>query len=56
MTHLRTLSEEESEEDTKFGIEIEQFYLQYHYKGEVYELHEDDLKDFYSIYLVGIND
>jgi len=56
MTILRILSEKESEEDTKFGIEIQQFYLQFWYNGTVHEITEDNLKDFFSIYLIGIND
>ena len=56
MTSLRLVSEKENEEDVKFGIEIEQFYLQYHFKGEVYELTDDNLKDLFGIYILGIND
>ena len=55
MTNLRTLSEDESQEDTKFGIKIDKFYLQYHYEGKAYEITTDNLTEFYSIYLVGIN-
>ena len=56
MTSIRTLTQEETKEDVKFGIEIEQFYMMYHYKGKVYEITEDNLKDLYAIYLIGIND
>jgi len=56
MPIVRTLSEKESKEDTKFGIDITEFYLEYRYKGVDHCIFKDDLKDFYSIYLVGIND
>ena len=56
MTSLRTLSEKESKEDTKICIYINEFYLRYHFKGKEHEVHIHDLKDLYSIYLVGIND
>lgn len=56
MTSIRTLSEKESKEDTKFGVEIEQFYLQFWHREELYEITKENLKDFYSIYLVGLND
>ena len=56
MPSVRTLSEKESKEDTKRGIEIEQFYLQFWHGEELYEITKEDLKDFYSIYLVGLND
>ena len=56
MTILRTLSENEMKEDTKMGIYINEFYLRYHYEGKEHEIHIYDLKDFFSIYLVGLND
>ena len=56
MTILRTLSEKESKEDTKTGIYINEFYLRYHFKGKEHEVHIHDLKELFSIYLVGLND
>jgi len=55
MTSIRTLSEKETEEDTKFGIDITKFCLEYRYKGVDYCIFKEDLKDFFSIYLIGIN-
>jgi len=55
MTVLQTYSENESKEDTKFCVDINEFYLRYHYNGKEYEINTHDLKDFYSIRLIGIN-
>ena len=53
MTSLRTFSEKETDENIKFGVKINEFYLRYHYEGKEYKL---TTKEFYAIYLVGIND
>lgn len=55
MTSLRTLSEKETKPNTKFGIHINEFYLRYHYNGKEYEIKTHNLKDFFSIYVEGIN-
>ena len=55
MPIVRTLSEKESKEDTKFGIDITEFYLEYRYKGVDYCIFKEDLKDFFSIYILGMN-
>jgi len=56
MTSLKTISEEESKEERKINIKVNEFYIRYHYEGKEYELRTHDLKEFFSIYLVGIND
>jgi len=56
MTSLRTLTEKESKQDVKFDIKITEFYLEYNYKGIDHCIRKDDLEEFFSIYLVGIND
>ena len=56
MTILQTLSQIETNENTLFDIEIRAFRLDYIYKGKEYSLYFNDLKDFYSIKIVGMND
>ncbi len=55
MTTLQTFSEKKTEEKTLFGIKLNEFYLRYHYKGKEYEIKTSDLKEFFSIKILGIN-
>ena len=56
MTTLQTYSEKECKENILFGIDINELYIRYHYKGKEYELKTHNLKEFYSIHILGIND
>ncbi len=55
MVILQTHSEKKTKENTLFGIKLNEFYLRYHYKGKEYEIKTSDLKEFYSIQILGIN-
>lgn len=56
MTILQTFDEIKTEENSLFGIEIKEFLLRYVHEGKEEVISTKDLKNFYSVRIMGMND